>query len=96
MIDEILGFAKGKQSDIGSILLGKGEGSDLDDDQKEDLLNLVSLSQDILIEEINGLPQTPLLEFQVELNDYSPLTHKLYVVGPVLEEILKRLIQTVC
>jgi len=73
--------------------LEKVEGSDLNEDQKEDLLILVSLYQDVLIEEIEGLPQTPLLEFRVELHDYSPLIQKPYVVRPVLEEILKRLIQ---
>ena len=49
-----------------------------------------------LIDEIpgfaKGLPQTPLLEFPVELNDYFPLIQKSYVVGSVLEEIMKRLI----
>jgi hypothetical protein len=56
-------------------------------------LNWVSLYQDIFIEEVEELPQTPLLEFRIELNDYSPLIQKPYVVGPVLEEIIKRLIQ---
>jgi len=93
LIDEIPGFSKGKENDIGSILLEKVEVSDLNEDQKEDLLNLVSLYQDIFIEGIEGLPQTPLLEFRVKLNDYSPLIQKPYVVGPVLEEIMKRLIQ---
>ncbi|MFO0089640.1 MAG: hypothetical protein ACK518_02330, partial [bacterium] len=45
---EIPEFSKGKENDIDSILLEKVEGSDLNEDQKEDLLNLVSLSQDIL------------------------------------------------
>jgi hypothetical protein len=67
LIDEIPGFAKGKESDIGSMLLEEVEGSDLNEDQKEDLLNLVSLYQDFSIEGIEGLPQTPLLEFRVEL-----------------------------
>ena len=71
----------------------KVEGSDLNKDQKEDLLNLVSLYQDVFLEAIEGLPQTPLLEFRVELNDYSPLIQKLYVVVLVLEDIMKRLIQ---
>jgi len=69
LIDEIPRFGKGKDNDIGSILLEKVEGSDLNEDQKEDLLNLVSLYQDIFIKGIEGLPQTPLLEFRVELND---------------------------
>ena len=69
LIDEIPGFSKGKENDKGSILLEKVEGSDLNEDQKEDLLNLVSLYQDISIEGIEGLPQTPLLEFRVELNE---------------------------
>jgi len=93
LVDEIPGFAKGKENDIGSILLEKVEGSDFKEDQKEDLLNLVSLFQDIFIEGIEGLPQTPLLEFRVELNEYSPLSQKPYVVWPVLEEIMKSLIQ---
>jgi len=83
LIDEIPGFAKGKENDIGSILLEKVEGSDLNEDQKEDLLNLVSLYQNIFIERIEGLPQTPLLKFREELNYYSPLIQKPYVVGPV-------------
>ena len=37
LIDEIPGFAKGKENDIDSILLEKVEGSDLNEDQKEDL-----------------------------------------------------------
>ena len=90
LIEEITGFSKGKENDIGSIILEKVEGCDLNEDQKEELLNLVSLYQDMGIE---GLPQTPLLEFRVELNDYSPLIQNPYVVGPVLEEIMKRLIQ---
>ena len=61
--------------------------------KKRTFLNLVSLYQDIFIEGIEELPQTPLLEFRVELNDYSPLIQKPYVVGPVLEEIMKRRIQ---
>ena len=75
------------------MVLEKVEGSDLNEDQKEALLNLVGLYQDIFTKGIEGLPQTPLLEFRVELNDYSPLIQKPYVVGPVLEEIMKRLIQ---
>ena len=67
LIDEIPGFAKGKENDIGSILLEEVEGSDFNEDQKEDLLNLVSLYKDIFIE-------------------------KPFVVGPVLEELMKRLI----
>jgi hypothetical protein len=55
LIDEIPGFCKGKENDIGSILLEKVEGSDLNEDQKEDLLNLVSLYQDVLIEGTEGL-----------------------------------------
>ena len=54
---------------------------------------MVSLYQDILLEGIQGLAQTPLLEFRVQLNDYYPLIQKPYVVGPVLEEIMERLIQ---
>jgi len=69
------------------------EGSDLNEDRKEDLSNLVSLNHGIFIKGIEGLPQTPLLEFRVELNDYSPLIQKLYVVVLVLEDIMKRLIQ---
>jgi hypothetical protein len=69
LIDEIPGFAKGKENDIGSILLEKFEGSDLNRDKKEHLLNLVSLYQEIFIEGIGRLPQTTLLEFRVELND---------------------------
>ena len=57
------------------------------------MISRLSLYQDTFIEEIEGLPQTPLLEFHVELSDYSPLIQKHYVVGPVLEEIMKRLIQ---
>jgi hypothetical protein len=56
-------------------------------------LELVSLYQDVFIEGIEGLPQTPLHEFRVELNDYSPLIPKPYAVVPILEEIMKRLIQ---
>ena len=67
LIDQIPEFAKGKENDIGSILLEKLAGSDLNEDQKEDLLNLVSLYKDIFIE-------------------------KPFVVGPVLEELMKRLI----
>jgi hypothetical protein len=73
--------------------LEKIEGSDLNEYKKEDLLNLVNLYQDIFIEGIEGLPQTRLLEIRVELNDYSPLIRKRYEVGPVVEEIMKRLIQ---
>jgi hypothetical protein len=58
LIDEIPGFSKEKENDIGSILVEKVEGSDINEDQKEDLLNLVSLYQDIFIEGIEGLPQT--------------------------------------
>jgi hypothetical protein len=93
LIDEIPGFSNGKENDVGSILLEKVEGSDLNEDQKEDLLNLVSLYQTVFIDGIEGLPQTPLLEFRVELNDYSPLIQKPYVVGLFLEETMKRLIQ---
>jgi hypothetical protein len=82
LIDETPGFAQGKENDIDIILLEQVEGSDLNEDQQEDLLNLVSLYQDIFIEGTGGLPQTPLLEFRVELNDYSPLIQKTYVVGP--------------
>ena len=52
IIDEIPGFAKGKENDIGSILLEKVEGSDLNEDQREDLLNLFSLYQHIFIDGI--------------------------------------------
>ena len=93
LIDEIPGFSKGKENDIGTVLLEKVEGSHLNEDQKEDLLSLVSLYQDIFIEGIERLRQTPLLEFRVQLNDYSPLIQKPYVVRPVLEEIMKRLLQ---
>jgi len=85
LIDEIPGFAKEKENDIGSILLEEVEGSDFNEDQKEDLLNLVSLYQDIFI--------VKLLFSNLGLNDYSPLIQKPYVVGPVLEEIMKRFIQ---
>jgi hypothetical protein len=79
---EILQFAKRKQNDIGSILLEKVERSDLNEDQKEDLLNLVSLYQEIFIEGIERLHQTPLLEFRVELNDYfGKWTSMLYKRG---------------
>jgi hypothetical protein len=71
LIGEILGFAQGKENGIGSIILEKVEGSDINDDQKEDLLNLLSLYHIIFIEGIEGLHQTPLLQFGVELNDYS-------------------------
>ena len=91
--NEIPGVAKRKENDIDSILLEKVEGSDLNEDQIEDLLNLISLYQNIFIEEIEGLPRTPQLEFRVDLNDYSSLIQKPDVVGPVLEEIIKRLIQ---
>jgi len=93
LIDEIPAFAKGKDNDIGSIFLQKVEGSDLNEDQKQDLLSLVNLYQNIFIEGIEGLPQTPLLKILIELNDYSPLIQKTYVVGPVLEETMKRFIQ---
>jgi len=46
-----------------------------------------------LCQSLSGLPQTPVLELREELNDYSPLIQKPYVVMPVLEEIMKRLIQ---
>jgi hypothetical protein len=49
LIDEIPGFSKGKENDKVSILLEKVEGSDLNEDQKVDLLNLVSLYQDVFI-----------------------------------------------
>ena len=55
LIDEIPRFSKGKENDVGSILLEKVAGSDLNEDQKEDLLNLVSLYHDIFIEEFEGL-----------------------------------------
>jgi len=71
LIGEIPGFAQGKENDIGSIILEKVEGSDINYDQKEDLLNLVSLYQIIFIEGIEGLHQTPLLQFGVGLNEYS-------------------------
>jgi hypothetical protein len=61
VIDEIPGFSERKENDIGSILLEKVEGSDLNEDQREYLLNLFSLYQGIFIEGIEGLPQTPLL-----------------------------------
>ena len=48
LIDEIPGFAKGKENDICSILLEEVGGSDLNEDQKEDPLNCVSLYQDFL------------------------------------------------
>jgi hypothetical protein len=38
LTDEISGFPKGNENDIGSILLEKVDGSDLIEDQKEDLL----------------------------------------------------------
>jgi len=52
-------------------------------------LILLSIYQDIFKEGIEGVLQTPLLEFRVEPNDYSPLIGKPYVVCPVLEEVMK-------
>ena len=56
-IDEIPGFAKGKENDKGSILLEKVEGSHFNEDQKEDLLSLTSktfrrMKHDIIYENV--------------------------------------------
>ena len=42
---------------------------------------------------IKGSPQTPLLEYKIELCDDLPLKSNPYIVEPILEEIARGLIQ---
>jgi len=64
LIDTIPGLAKGKKNDIGDALLETVEGFDVNEDQREDLLNLVSVNEDVF------------MKASVELHDDSPLIEK--------------------
>jgi hypothetical protein len=78
---------------VSEILAVKVEESHLNLEEKEELFNNVSLFSDVFIEGIKGLPQTPPLEYKIELNDTSPSKSKPYNLGPILEEIARRQIQ---
>jgi hypothetical protein len=75
------------------ILAVKVEESHLDLEEREELLNTVSLFSDVSIEGIKDLTQTPLLQYKIELNDTSPLKSKHYNLGRILEEIARSQIQ---
>ena len=78
---------------VSEIIALKVEESHLNLEEKEELLNTVSVFSDVSIEGIQGLPQTPLLRYKIELNGTSPLKIKPHNLGPILEEIARRQIQ---
>jgi hypothetical protein len=73
------GFAEVQEEDVGSILLNK--------------VAVCDLNWSVFIRTFSQRGSKDPLEFRVELNDFTPLIQKPSIVGRVLGEIMKRLIQ---